>query len=151
MMMDLSSLKNTHRPKKASKRVGRGVGSGKGKTCGRGEKGAKSRSGYKRRNGQEGGQRPVYKKIPIRGFSRGRFQEEQFEINVGTLEQCYESGEVVSLATLKEKNLISNKKTPILVILGEGDLKKALTCEVHRVSAGAKEKIESAKGTVKIL
>ncbi len=150
-MVTLSQLKNTHLVRPQSKRVGRGVGSGKGKTCGRGTKGDKARSGYCRRQGQEGGQLPVFRKIPIRGFTRGRFREDAFSINLKWLDKYFEEGATVNLATLREKQLISKKKAPKIKILGEGEITKTLTFEVHAVSESAKEKISKAKGQITYL
>ncbi len=148
--MKLHELKNTHRTKKKSMRVGRGIGS-KGKTCGRGTKGAKARSGYKRRAGNEGGQRPVFRKIPIRGFSRAGFQKDEFSINLALVDRYFEEGDVVSHDTLKAKNLFSGKAKPRLKILGNGELTKKITFEVHAVSKTAEEKIQTAKGTLKLI
>lgn len=149
--MNLSSLKDTTRRRKASKRIGRGVGSGKGKTCGRGTKGAKARSGYKRRYGNEGGQCPVFSKIPIRGFSRGRHKEDRFAINLELVEKYYKESEIVNRQSLIEKKFFSAHRKPKLKILGNGELKKALTFEVDKVSAKAKAKIEASKGSIKLL
>ena len=150
-MMQLSTLKNTHRKEKKSKRVGRGIGSGKGKTCARGTKGMKARSGYRKRWGTEGGQLPVYRKIPVRGFSRGRFQDDWFVMNVGLLETYYHNGDTVNLKTLREKGILSQKENPMIKILGNGDLTKALTLEIHAISKSAEEKLKTAKGEIKIL
>lgn len=148
--MKLHELKNTHRKKKKVMRVGRGIGS-KGKTCGRGVKGDKARTGYKRRTGDEGGQLPVFRKVPIRGFSRGRFLKEAFAINLSLVDKYFEDGDVVSLETLREKHFISKKRTPKLKILGNGELTKGITFEVHAASKSAEEKIEKAKGTLKLI
>lgn len=150
-MIKLSELKDTHRSRPQVKRLGRGVGSGKGKTCGKGTKGAKSRRGYKRRAGAEGGQLPLYRKIPIRGFSRGRFQKEVIGINVGLLDKYFNDRETVSNETLKEKGLIPLKRVVKVKILGNGDLKKNLSIETHSVSEEAKNKITKAQGTIKLL
>jgi|JI9StandDraft_1071089.scaffolds.fasta_scaffold16004_6 large subunit ribosomal protein L15 len=150
-MVTLSKLRNSHLVRFQSKRVGRGVGSGLGKTCGRGTKGDKSRSGYKKRHGQEGGQLPVFRKIPIRGFSRGRFREDEFTINLKWIERYFEDGATVNLASLQEKHLIAKKKNPKIKVLGVGDISKKLSFEVHAVSASAKEKIDNAKGQIKYL
>ena len=131
-------------------RVGRGKGS-KGKTCGRGMKGDKARTGYKRRVGNEGGQLPVFRKIPIRGFSRGRFLKDAFAINLAFIEMYFESGDVVNLESLQAKNLVKNMNKPKLKILGNGELTKEITFEVHAASKTAIEKIEKAKGTLKII
>src|SRR5437762_3354277 len=98
-MFSLESLKNTSRPRKNVKRVGRGLGSGLGKTCGRGEKGAGSRSGYKRRHTYEGGQFRLFMKTPIRGFNNAQFCTEYEPVNLGQLNAMYEDGEVVNVAT----------------------------------------------------
>ncbi len=148
--MKLHELKNTSRKDKKPKRLGRGIGS-RGKMCGRGMKGAKARSGYKRRTGREGGQLPVFKRVPIRGFTRGAFLEDSFAINLAIIERYFEKGEVVNLESLRAKKLISKKQTPILKVLGNGELTKVLTFEVHEVSKSAEDKIAKAKGTLKLL
>lgn len=150
--MKLSTLKNTHRPTKTtSKRVGRGIGSGKGKTCARGHKGDKSRSGYKRRWGDEGGQRAVFRKIPIRGFTRGTFLKEEFVISVQSLERYFDENEVVNLESLQKKKLVSTKKKVLVKVLGNGLIKKSLKIEVNQISASAREKVEKAKGTINLV
>lgn len=143
-MMNLSNLKNTTRPFKKSKRVGRGIGSGKGKTCGRGEKGAGSRSGYKRRLGKEGGNMPLFMKTPIRGFNNARFRRELHVVNLKQLEFMFEEGEVVNLSTLKEKGFINGPSYGVK-LLGTGLLTKKLNIQVHSISDGAKEKLVQAK------
>jgi large subunit ribosomal protein L15 len=148
--MKLHTMTDTFRKNVKRMRVGRGKSS-KGKTCGRGMKGAKARSGYKRRAGQEGGQRPVFRKIPIRGFKRGAFVDDAFAINLGIIDQHFQAGEVVNLESLRSKLFISNKKTPIIKILGNGELSKPLTFEVHATSATAEEKITKAKGTITLV
>lgn len=150
-MIKLSELKNTHRKTQNVKRVGRGVGSGKGKTCGRGTKGAKARSGFQRRLGTEGGQLPLYRKIPIRGFSRARFQKEIIGINVGLLDKYFNDKDTVNYETLKEKHLVPLKRVVKVKILGNGELTKNLNVEVHSASLEAKNKITQAKGTLKLL
>src|SRR3990172_831913 len=102
-MIILSQLTNTHRPSKQRHRVGRGMGSKCGKTCGRGNKGDKARRGYKHHFGQEGGQIPLYKKLPTRGFTNGMFKNENFAINLGMIDKLFSDGEIVSLNTLQEK------------------------------------------------
>src|SRR6202035_5633980 len=99
-MLTLGNLKNSTRPAKNVKRVGRGLGSGLGKTCGRGEKGAGARSGYKRRHTYEGGQFRMFMKMPIRGFSNARFRKEYEAINLGQIDKLFENGEEVNLGTL---------------------------------------------------
>lgn len=143
-MIDLGKLKDTHRERKACKRVGRGPGSGLGKTCGRGEKGAGSRSGYTRRFGYEGGQFPLYRKLPCRGFNNTRFRKALDVVNLGQIDAMYEDGEVVNVQTLKDRGFISGPTYGIKV-LGEGQLTKKVTIEVDAVSEAAKEKLQQAK------
>jgi large subunit ribosomal protein L15 len=141
-MMDLSNLANTHRPKKNVQRVGRGVGSKRGKTCGRGHKGDKARRGYLTRHGQEGGQIPLYKKIPTRGFSNARFRIVVFPINLGVIEKSFQDGEIVSLQTLQEKRLAPRRAPGGIKILSQGELKKKVTIEAASYSEAAREKLE---------
>lgn len=148
-MITLATLKDTSRPKKNSKRVGRGPGSGKGKTCGRGEKGAGARSGYKRRWGYEGGQFRTFMKLPIRGFSNVRFQKRYDVINLSAIDAAYKDGEVVNAETLTERGLLSGP-THGIKILGKGELKKKVSFEVAALSQTAQEKLEKAKLSVKL-
>lgn len=140
-MITLDSLENISRFRKNSKRVGRGVGSGKGKTCGRGEKGAGSRSGYKRRLGYEGGQMRLHMKSPTRGFSNVRFRKAYHIVNLQQIEQAYEEGEVVNIESLRERGFISGA-TYGVKILGKGELTKKVKFEVDAVSEGVKEKLQ---------
>ena len=143
------NLSNLH-PAAGSKhsdafRVGRGHGSGNGKTAGRGQKGQKSRSGGKVRVGFEGGQMPLYRRLPKRGF-KNRNTKEIVGINVDALNR-FEDGTEVTIVTLVESGLVSNPKDGVK-ILGNGELNKKLTVKVTAVSEGAKAKIEAAGGTV---
>lgn len=149
-MISLHQLKDTSRSRKVSKRVGRGPGSGLGKTSGRGEKGAGSRSGYTRRLGYEGGQFRLYMKLPIRGFSNANFKKEYGTINLGQIDKVFEDGDVVSMATLKERGLLSGSYSYGLKILGDGELTKKVTLEANAITASAKEKLEKAKITFTI-
>lgn len=141
-MINLASLKNTHRPKKKIQRVGRGVGSGRGKTCTRGNKGDKSRSGYKRHAGREGGQLALYRKLPTRGFTRGLFIKEVLSINLGLIEKLFENGEVVNYETLRSKGIAPRLLPGGIKILGVGELKKKVTIEAHKFSETARAKLE---------
>lgn len=143
-MLTLNELKKSPNHKSKMKRVGRGVGTGKGKTCGRGTKGAKARSGYKRRHGNEGGQCPVFRKIPIRGFTRGSFKKETYAINLGMISQLFAEGDIISKETLIEKNLISKKSSAKIRILGHGDLTLKVTFKAHHFTKSAEEKIKKA-------
>lgn len=142
-MSNLHQLKNASRQVTKRMRVGRGPGS-KGKTCGRGNKGDKSRSGYKRRFGNEGGQLPLYRKIPTRGFTNGRFRSDRHEINLAMIERYFSEGEEVTLEALQEKGLAPRKLSGGIKLLGQGDLKKKVSIRLHAISAGAKEKLEKS-------
>jgi len=143
-MINLANLTNTHRPKKKSQRVGRGVGSGRGKTSTRGHKGDKSRSGYKTRAGQEGGQLPLHRKLPTRGFTRGPFLKESLAINLGLIERLYEDGEVVNFETLRNKGIAPRLLPGGIKILGNGELKKKVTIEANQISESAQAKLEKS-------
>jgi large subunit ribosomal protein L15 len=139
-MIKLSELANTHRPAKKIKRVGRGMGSKRGKTCGRGMKGDKSRRGYQHRFGQEGGQIPLYKKVPTRGFSNARFRLPCFAVNLGFLDKFYKDGEEVTLKTMQQKGLAPRRVPGGLKILSRGELTKNVVIEAAAFSAVACEK-----------
>ncbi len=126
------------------KRVGRGVGSGLGKTSGRGHKGWGQRSGAPRRAGYEGGQMPIYRRVPKRGFTNHRFKTEFTIINVDEL-NVFEDGQVVDLALVLERGL-TNPIAPRLKVLGNGKLERKLTVRAERFTASAKAKIEQSGG-----
>ncbi len=137
-------------PRKDRKRVGRGIGSGKGKTCGRGHNGAKSRSGWSNRYGYEGGQMSLTRRLPKRGFSNAKFKIRYDVVNLAQLEEAFADGDTVSLETAKEK-LNLKSRHGYLKILGSGDLTKKLTLSVHGISASARAKVESAGGSITLL
>ena len=143
-MMTLSQLSNSHRPKKNSRRVGRGMGSKRGKTCGRGSKGDMARCGYRTRPGHEGGQIPLYKKSPTRGFTNGRFKNTTFAINLGMIEKLYKDGETVSLKTLQEKGFAPRRIPGGLKILSGGELKKKVSIHAAFISGAAEEKLKKS-------
>lgn len=145
-MLTLGSLKNTTRPRKNVKRVGRGLGSGLGKTSGRGEKGAGSRSGYKRRHTYEGGQFRMFMKMPIRGFSNARFSTEYETINLSQINKMFEDGDVVNTDALRERGYIK-KRSVLLKVLGNGELTKKVKIEADAFSKSAEEKLNKAKIT----
>ena len=130
-------------------RVGRGIGSGLGKTCGRGHKGWGARSGAYRRPGYEGGQMPIYRRVPKRGFTNARFRTEYTVINVSALE-VFSAGDVVDLAAVLAKGLAS-LEVPRLKVLGDGALTKSLTVRAQKFSKSAAEKIRAAGGQVVVL
>ena len=142
-MMTLSQLTNSHRPKKKRHRVGRGMGSKCGKTCGRGNKGDMARCGYKTRPGHEGGQIPLYKKSPTRGFPNTKFKNIIFTINLGMIEKLYADGEVVTLKTLQEKGFAPRRVPGGLKILSSGELKKKVSIEASYFSQAAEEKLKT--------
>ena len=145
--MDLSHILKSDKNKRR-KRVGRGPGSGTGKTSGRGEKGQRSRSGSTSRFGFEGGQMPLYRRLPKRGFNPVRKKE--FEIvNTGAL-NVFDAKSTVSPLQLWEKGLIG-KKDSLVKILGTGELEKNLTVKAHKFSGTAVEKIEGQKGTIELI
>jgi large subunit ribosomal protein L15 len=146
--LDLSKLKPADGAKKTRKRVGRGPGSGLGKTSGRGHKGQKARSGARRKikAWNEGGQMPLQRRVPKRGF-RNLFRVEYQPVNVERLQTCPE-GEVTP-DTLKELGIIKSTRKPVK-ILGVGKLEKALTVKVAAFSKSAREKIEAAGGKIEV-
>lgn len=147
--MDLSTLSNGPRLRKKRKRVGRGPGSGNGKTSGKGHKGQKARSGYSRRLGFEGGQMPLHRRLPKRGFFHAK-RREMTEINLDVLDKGFENGDVVNVESLRGKGL-GRFKSGGVKLLGRGELTKKLTVQVHGISASAREKVEAQGGTVEIL
>ena len=146
--MKLNELKPAEGSTTAARRLGRGTGSGLGKTSGKGHKGAKARSGGGKRPGFEGGQMPLTRQLPKRGFTN-IFAKEYATVNVGDLD-CFENGTEVTIAMLVEKKIV-RKELDGLKILGGGELTKKLTVKVNAVSASAKEKIEAAGGTVEVI
>ncbi len=147
--MDLKSVCNKGTKHRVRMRVGRGIGSGKGKTCGRGHKGWGARSGSSRRSGYEGGQMPIYRRVPIRGFTNARFRTDYTIVNVDTL-SAFADGDTVDMAAILERGLTS-PVTKLLKVLGNGALERRLTVHAHKFSKSAVEKIQKAGGTVVVL
>ena len=149
MTISLHNLHPNPGATKTKKRLGRGRGSGTGKTSGKGVKGQKARPGHHgARLAFEGGQMPMPRRIPKRGF-KNPFRIEAFPINVATLETAFEAGATVDLEALRAKGLVP-KLVEHVKILGEGEITKKLTIKAYRASATAKEKIEKAGGTVEV-
>ncbi|MDR9501193.1 MAG: 50S ribosomal protein L15 [Desulfurivibrionaceae bacterium] len=144
-MINLSNLSPSPGSRKPRKRLGRGHGSGHGKTSGRGHKGQKARSGSGVKPGFEGGQMPIQRRLPKRGFSN-IFRTEYAIVNIRDLHKM-RSGSTVNLATLLKQGLIKASDTKVK-ILGDGELTKKFTVEVDKVSKSAQQKIESAGGSV---
>ncbi len=144
MALALNNLKPTDGSTHKKKRRGRGPGSGLGKTAGRGHKGQKSRSGYSRRAGFEGGQMPLQRRLPKRGFTN-IFKKSWIEVRLSTLEANFNSGDEITPELLRERGLIKKAKHD-LVILGNGDVSKKFNVSAHRYTKAAKAKIEKAGG-----
>jgi large subunit ribosomal protein L15 len=146
------SLNNLH-PAKGSthkkKRVGRGPGSGLGKTAGRGEKGQKSRSGYSSKIGFEGGQMPLHRRLPKRGFTN-IFKKRWTEVSLEALEKSFTADDEITPSVLHRRGIIKKAKHDI-VVLGNGDVSKALKVSAHRFTRSAREKIEKAGGVATVL
>ena len=146
--MDLSNLKPPKGATRKRKRVGRGPGSGQGKTAGRGNKGAQSRSGYHKKRGFEGGQMPLHRRVPKRGF-HNLFRVEYAVVNLDDLAARFEAGAVVTPEALHQLRLVT-RKLPIKV-LGRGDISISLTVKAHKFSGKAAEKIAAAGGSIETL
>ena len=147
--MGLNNLKPADRSKFKKKRVGRGPGSGNGKTAGRGYKGAQSRSGYSYKRGFEGGQMPLHRRVPKRGFNN-IFRTEYDVVNLDQLDARFEAGATVTPDALREAGLISDRRARIKV-LGRGDVTKALTVQAHKFSGSAAQKLAGAGGKAEAL
>jgi large subunit ribosomal protein L15 len=147
--MELHNLRPAAGAKKPRKRVGRGPGSGNGKTAGRGHKGQKSRSGYSRRYGFEGGQMPLVRRIPKRGFTN-IFRVEYQIINVQDLERVFEAGDEVTLEAIAENGLV-RRGAKLVKVLANGEISKKLNVQAHKFSAAARTKIEAAGGTCEVV
>ena len=135
---------------KATKRVGRGPGSGMGKTSTRGENGQKSRSGASIKPWFQGGQSPLYRRIPKRGFNNARFTTRYAIINLSDLNKFFKDGDVVSEEVLKERGIIKKRLSGIK-ILGNGNLEKKLTIKANRFTTTAVSKIEEAGGKAEVI
>jgi large subunit ribosomal protein L15 len=148
--MRLEDLSPAPGSKKRRKRVGRGIGSGHGKTSTKGSKGHKARSGGGKTNGFEGGQMPLYRRIPKRGFRPRGGKTEYAVVNLKSLAALGE-GSVVDPDTLVEAGLIKRSSRDLVKLLGEGDVERAFTVKLHAVSESAKAKIEARGGRVDLL
>jgi large subunit ribosomal protein L15 len=149
--MRLEDLRPAPGSTKNRKRLGRGRGSGQGKTSGKGHKGLKARSGGGARPGFEGGQMPLYRRLPKRGFLPYGGKTEFAIVNVGDLSDRFAAGSVVDPDALAGSRLIHKSGRASVKVLGDGDVAHALTVRAHKVSVGAKQKIEAAGGRVELL
>ena len=146
-IMKLHTLKPNKGAKHRIKRLGAGESSGTGKTCGKGNKGQKARSGGSVRPGFEGGQMPLHRRLPKKGFNNKDFKTKVSVVNLAQLEKHYEDGQTVNEESLREKGLVS-RNIDIVKVLGQGDLSKKLTISVDAISTSAREKVEKAGGSV---
>ena len=146
--MSLSNLRPPKGAKHSKKRIGRGQGSGQGAQAGRGHKGAKSRSGWKKKRGFEGGQMPLHRRVPKRGF-HNPFREEYEIVNLDTLADRFDAGVEITPEVLREKGLVRSDVR--VKVLARGDIAKALTVRAHKFSGKAAEKIAAAGGTAEVL
>ena len=149
MAIGLNNLRPAEGSTHKKKRVGRGPGSGLGKTAGRGNKGQKSRSGYSGKVGFEGGQMPLQRRLPKRGFTN-IFKKQWIEVTLSTLEQSFDAGDEITPETMHSRGVIAKGKRDV-VVLGTGELTKALTVSAHRFTKGARAKIEAAGGTANVI
>lgn len=147
--MSLNNLRPPRGAKKPKKRVGRGPGSGHGKTSSRGHKGAQSRSGFRFKRGFEGGQMPLHRRVPKRGF-RNPFRVEYAVVNLDTLAEVFDAGSAVTPELLHERGIVRDARAPIK-ILGRGEIEKALTIRAHKFSDTAVKKIAAAGGATEVL
>ena len=147
--MGLDKLKPAKGSVRGRKRVGRGPGSGLGKTSGRGEKGQKSRSGFSRKPGFEGGQMPLHRRIPKRGFTNAPFRKEFACVNLGRLE-VFEAGTIVTPELLVRQGILKQLRDG-LKVLADGQLTKALTVHAHRFSGKAQERIAALGGKAELI
>jgi large subunit ribosomal protein L15 len=147
--MSLNNLRPPKGAKHPKKRVGRGPGSGHGKTASRGNKGAQSRSGFRFKRGFEGGQTPIHRRVPKRGFTN-IFRVEYAVVNLDTLAEVFEAGSSVTPELLRERGLVRQAKAKVKV-LGRGDITKKLTVRAHKFSGSAAQKIAAAGGTAEVI
>ena len=144
---EITSIAGGH---KRRKRVGRGTGSGRGKTCGRGHKGSGSRPGSGARPTYEGGQMPLFRRMPKRGFNNYNFANRFEIVNVSQLEKVFSDGAVISVAELVTANLVDSANSKVK-ILGDGELTKKLEVSAHKFSRSAEQKIADCGGTAKVV
>lgn len=148
-MIELHGLRPAPGAKKKKRRLGQGPGSGRGKTAGRGQKGQSSRSGFSLYTGFEGGQMPLHRRLPKRGFTN-IFKKRYAIVNLDQLERAFEANEQVTPSTVKERGLVKRLHDG-LKVLGRGELSKPLHVVAHAVSQSAREKIEKAGGKVEVI
>lgn len=149
MTLSLNSLRPAKGSTHKKKRLGRGPGTGLGKTAGRGEKGQKSRSGYSSKIGFEGGQMPLHRRLPKRGFTN-IFKKHWIEVSLAALDRNFDANSEITPEVLHKRGIIKKAKHDI-VVLGNGDISKALKISAHRFTKSAREKIEKAGGAITVI
>ena len=147
--MSLNNLRPPKGAKHTKTRVGRGHGSGQGKTAGRGHKAAQSRSGWGKKRGFEGGQMPLHRRVPKRGFNNP-FRVEYAVVNLDTLVEVFDAGSDVTPELLRERGLVREKRA-LIKVLGRGDVTKKLTVRAHKFSETAAQKIAAAGGVAEVI
>ena len=149
--MQLHDVHQGIHKRKKRKRVGRGPGSGHGKTSSKGHKGHSSRQGFKHHALSEGGQMPLARRVPKRGFVNGAFKKDFAIVNLSALEACYEAGAVIDEAALRARGLVKGRHDDGVKVLGDGEVTKALTIHARKFSESAAAKIAAAGGTVVVV
>lgn len=144
--MQLHDVSQGIHKRKKRKRVGRGVGSGHGKTSSKGHKGHSSRQGFKQNPLFEGGQMPLARRVPKRGFFNGAFKKDFAIVNLSSLDACFEAGAVVDEAALRARGLVKGRHDDGVKVLGDGEVTKALTVHAHKFSESAAAKLAAAGG-----
>ncbi len=149
--MQLHDVHQGIHKRKKRKRIGRGIGSGHGKTSSKGHKGHSSRQGFKQNAVAEGGQMPLIRRIPKRGFFNGAFKKDYAIVNLSALEACYDAGAVVDEDALRARGLVKGRHDDGVKILGDGALTKALTVHAEKFSGSAAEKSAASGGTAVVV
>lgn len=149
-MLTLNELKPKEGSRSSKKRIGRGCGSGWGTTSGKGNNGQKARSGYNKKLYFEGGQTPITRRLPKKGFNNANFKTQYQIVNVGEIQKIESNVKEIDIVWLYEKGLVHSKEKPVK-ILGTGELSKALEIKAHAFSQTAREKIEKVKGKAEVL
>jgi len=149
--MDLTEVRQLTTPRKYRKRIGRGPGSGHGKTSTRGHKGCGARAGGGARLLREGGQMPIYRRLPKVGFNNANFTTRYVVVNIGDLEEVFQKGDVVDPAELRKRRLVTGRADVKVKILGDGELSKSLTVKAAKFSKSAEAKITAAGGNCEVI
>ena len=150
IIISLGGLKPAPGSRTRERRLGRGTSAGQGRTCGRGHKGQKARSGYSYKVGFEGGQMPLHRRLPKRGFTNAPLRKEYQIVNLKQLAAAFSSGQEVNPDSLFQQGLIAKAKLPVK-LLGDGEVSAPLKIQVHAASASAQEKVKAAGGEVQLL